>query len=138
MADLIYASIFWALLAWAGHFFIGPIEGIALWRIFAITGISGFVHGYLTRISRGVAGRLELNRELEELTAVARGEEHDVDEPENDLEEMAAAARGEELETCIIGGCEHAATVGVAWAGESELIFRFCAEHDPRRIESAS
>ena len=121
MADLIYASIFWALLAWAGHFFIGPIEGIALWRIFAITGIAGFIHGYLTRISRGVAGRLELNRELEELTAIARGEE---------------SPAGEDLETCIIGGCEHAATVGVAWAGESELIFRFCDQHDPRSCES--
>lgn len=52
MADLIYASIFWALLAWAGHFLIGPIEGIALWRIFAITGVAGFVHGYLTSESR--------------------------------------------------------------------------------------
>jgi hypothetical protein len=129
MADLIYASIFWALLAWAGHFLIGPIEGVALWRIFAITGIAGFIHGYLTRISRGVAGRLELNRELEELTAIARGDESPAGEE---------PPAGEELETCIIGGCDHAATVGVAWAGESELIFRFCAEHDPRRIESAS
>jgi hypothetical protein len=53
--DAIFAAAFWAVVGFAGYVIVGPVEGLALWRLFVLTGFAGFAHGYLTAESRELA-----------------------------------------------------------------------------------
>lgn len=46
--DLLFTIAAWAVLARAGFVLFGPIEGVALWRVFFAAGATGGVVGVFT------------------------------------------------------------------------------------------
>ena len=48
----LFGLAFWAMLAFAGWGFLGPIEGISFWRVFFMAGYAGYVMGLCDRSSR--------------------------------------------------------------------------------------
>lgn len=57
MKDLIFGTAFYALLGYAGYLFFGPIEGVALWRLFALASTTAYAHGWLVRHRHGTEER---------------------------------------------------------------------------------
>lgn len=45
----------------------------------------------------------------------------------------ALRAVGDSSMECSVFDCDEVPTVGVRWTGEDKDLFRFCAEHDPRK-----
>ena len=80
----LFGLVFWAMLAFAGWGFLGPIEGISFWRVFFMAGYSGYVMGLCSLIARirleqdcltsfeehHVAETADLNDEIERLQAL--------------------------------------------------------------------
>lgn len=50
--DVVFGTLFWALVGAAGYVLVGTIEGVALWRVLALAGIGGYIMGYRTRMER--------------------------------------------------------------------------------------
>ncbi len=48
VTDALFALCFYALLAGGARFFVGTIEGVALWRIVFFCSVVAWVHGYVT------------------------------------------------------------------------------------------
>lgn len=133
LADLVFGSAVWLLAGYAGFIFVGPIEGVAIWRILALAGVGGFVHGYITSQERlgkridKLAGSLPID---EELARIAMALEDAV----CDEHHRAYAEVPDDLGlSCIT--CGRPATTVVRWAGEDRDLWHFCDEHDPRNVD---
>lgn len=49
IGSALFGLIFWAMLAWAGWWIVGVIDGVALWRVFFFTGYTGYIMGLCNR-----------------------------------------------------------------------------------------
>lgn len=47
ISTLLFATALYAVFGYAGFVLFGPIPGVALWRVFFVAGLSGFVFGSL-------------------------------------------------------------------------------------------
>lgn len=45
IGSALFGLVFWAMLAFAGWWFVGPPDGFALWRVFFLTGYAGYTMG---------------------------------------------------------------------------------------------
>lgn len=52
ISSAVFGLVAWAMLAFSGWWFLGPVAGLAFWRVVFVAGYSGFIMGLVTHGAR--------------------------------------------------------------------------------------